>query len=206
MIRGLGDGERAALLISECQNQMTNSALVGDEGLPGEVERRGTIIAIASLADRCREVGVPVFHCTIVHRKDWAGMAVNCSVLGRVRKRGVLRDGHAEAEIHPRLTPAPSDIVVNRRHGLTAFHGTDLDPLMRNLGIQTVILTGVSTNLALAGVSIEAVNRGYHVVLPEDCTAGASAETHEFMVQQFFPLVATITDSAAVTAALSPSN
>ena len=110
------------------------------------------------------------------------------------------------AEIHPGLTPADGDFVMQRRHGVTAFQGTELDSILRNLGVETVILTGVSTNLALTGMSVEAVNRGFNVVLPEDCTAGASPETHAFMIQQFFPLVATVTDRESVTTVLSRSN
>ena len=49
---------------------------------------------------------------------------------------------------------------------------------------------------------IEAINRGFDVVLPEDCTAGASADTHMFMIEQFFPLVATVPDRETVTPTL----
>jgi nicotinamidase-related amidase len=77
-----------------------------------------------------------------------------------------------------------------------------LDTLLRGLGTQTVILTGVSTNVALPGTTIEATNRGYSVVVPEDCTAGGSPETHEFMIREFFPLLSAVTTAEAVLAAL----
>jgi nicotinamidase-related amidase len=87
---------------------------------------------------------------------------------------------------------------VQRRHGLSSFHGTELEPILRALGTTTVILAGVSTNIAIPGTTLEAVNRGFTVVIPEDCTSGAWAEAHEFQVKNTLPLLATITTSAEV--------
>jgi nicotinamidase-related amidase len=92
--------------------------------------------------------------------------------------------------------------VIRRQHGLSVFHGTELEPTLRALGIQTVILAGVSTNIAIPGSSLEAVNRGFTVVIPEDCTAGAWPEAHEFQVRHTLPLLATVTTSEAIRGAL----
>jgi nicotinamidase-related amidase len=73
----------------------------------------------------------------------------------------------------------------------------------RALRVTTVVLTGVSTNVALTGGAIEAVNRGYQVVLPADCTAGSSAEAHARHLDEFFSLMGAVTDSDAVAAAFA---
>ena len=65
-----------------------------------------------------------------------------------------------------------------------------------------MVLTGVSTNIALPGAATEAVALGYNVVLAEDCTAGATPETHQMQITQHLPLLATITDAESVIAAL----
>ena len=74
--------------------------------------------------------------------------------------------------ILPELGPDPRDAVAPRDHGLTIFHETGLDAELRAAGIRTVVLTGVSVNIAITGAAIEAVNRGYTVVIPSDCVAG----------------------------------
>jgi nicotinamidase-related amidase len=74
--------------------------------------------------------------------------------------------------IVPELGPDPRDVVAPRDHGLTVFHETGLDALLRGAGIRTVVLTGVSINIAITGAAIEAINRGYTVVIPSDCVAG----------------------------------
>lgn len=72
----------------------------------------------------------------------------------------------------PELGPDPSDVVAPRDHGLTAFHETGLDGMLRGAGVRTVVLTSVSVNIAITGAAIDAVNRGYTVVIPIDCVAG----------------------------------
>ena len=62
--------------------------------------------------------------------------------------------------------------MSHRAHGMAPFTGTTLDATLRGYGIDTVVLSGVSTNIALFGAAIEAVGLGYSVVLAEDCTAG----------------------------------
>lgn len=201
-VRGLDAGQRAALVINECQNGVVNPRYATLKGLAEQADERGIVGRISVLADAFRATGLPVMHCTIVPRRDWAGMKINCLLLGSIRKDGRTVEGSPQVEIHPGLTPREGDFVLERRRGLTAFHGTELDPLLRNLGVETVVLVGVSTNIAVPGISIEAVNYGYQVVVPEDCVAGGTAETHDFMVRNVLPLLATVTTSADVAAAL----
>lgn len=65
------------------------------------------------------------------------------------------------------------------------------------------MLTGVSTNLGIPGAAIKAVNRGYSVVIPEDCTAGVWPEAHEFIISQLLPPLAAITTSEDVIGRLN---
>ena len=75
--------------------------------------------------------------------------------------------------------------------------------LLRTARIETVVFCGVSTNVALMGGSVEAVGHGYSVVIAEDCTAGATAETHEMQITMHLPLIATISSAADIIAALA---
>ena len=66
--------------------------------------------------------------------------------------------------------------MCQRLHGISPFAGTELDPILRSVGVTTVVPVGVSVNRGILGICIEAVNYGYHVVLPTDCVAGYPAE------------------------------
>lgn len=204
-IRGLDKGERAALLINECQNGMVNPAVAADEGIVAEASRRGIVGRIAELASVCRERGVPVVHNTIVPRADYVGTRASCLLLGALVKSGVVVEGSPGADIHPALGPETGDIVVQRVHGLSPFHGTELEPVLRDLGVQTVIVVGVSTNVGVPGACFEAVNRGFTAVVAEDATAGAWQEAHEFQMRHTLPLLASVSTVAEIISVLRPS-
>jgi nicotinamidase-related amidase len=72
------------------------------------------------------------------------------------------------------LSPHPEDVVIPREQGLTGFFGTGLDAYLRNTGVRTVIVTGVSLNIAVLGTAIEGMNLGYQVIVPNDCTAATA--------------------------------
>jgi nicotinamidase-related amidase len=202
-VRGLERGRRAALVINECQNGMVNPAESSNDGLAAQAGARGIVPRIARLAAAFRAAGAPVVYTTIVMRPDGAGTQANCLLLGSMKKKGAMVAGRKEAEIHPDLAPHPSDIVVQRVHGLTPFHGSELEPLLRERGVGSVVLAGVSTNIGIPGTALEAVNRGFTVVVAEDCTAGAWPEAHEFQVRHTLPLLATVASADDVAAALS---
>lgn len=197
-IRGLDKGEQAALIINEGQNAMVDPAFGGNAGLAAEAERRGMVGKIAELARACRAAGVLVVHTTMVPRPDGVGTMTNCLLLGSLVKKGTVVAGSPAAEIHADLAPGDGDVVVARTHGLSPFHASELEPVLRSRGVSTVIVTGVSTNIGIPGACLEAVNRGFTAVVPEDCTSGAWAEAHEFQVTHTLPLLATVTTSAEI--------
>jgi len=190
-------------LTIECQNGATNPEFSGNDGLPGQAEERGIMSRLAELSNVCRKLSIPVFHSTLAHRPDWAGSNVNSGLLGRNRKRGRMVAGTAEVELNPRLEARPEDFILERMHGVTAFYGTPLDQLLRNCGVTTLIIAGVSTNLGIPGATIEAVNRGYSVVVPEDCTAGVWPEAHQFVIEHFLPPLAVVSSSTEIIETLS---
>jgi nicotinamidase-related amidase len=204
-VRGLDRGEPAALIINECQNAIIDANYTLNEGLVGEITGRGVVQHIATLAEVCRRNGVLVVHSTMVLRPDGVGTASPCLLLGGLKKRGTAVEGHKGAEIVPDLAPRPQDHVSRRLHGLSPFHGTELEPVLRERGVRTVIITGVSTNVGVPGTCLEAVNRGFTAVVPEDCVAGSSREIHDFQIAHILPLLASISTAADVTAALDDS-
>lgn len=79
--------------------------------------------------------------------------------------------GSVQTQIIPRLGPRPGDHVVTSKHRLSAFFETDLDALLRGLGIETVVLIGINTNTCVLCSAFEAFNRDYAVVVVSDCVA-----------------------------------
>jgi nicotinamidase-related amidase len=195
MMRGLKRGQRPALLISECQNAITNIAYV-DSPLARQVHERGIIPQINHLANAFRAHRLPVIHCTIASPPGFEGFVVNCALAAQIKKQGRLIRGTQDAAIHDELIVDPGDIISERMHGMAAFSGTELEWILRGHGVQTVVFAGVSTNVALPGGATEAVARAFDVIVVEDCTAGGTPESHQMQITQHLPLLATVTRSS----------
>jgi len=145
-----------------------------------------------------RRAGVPVFHCTMSRRPDGGGAVANCLLLAASRKGTPLLPGSPQQAVVAPLAPAEGDYVVTRFHGLTPFDGTELDALLRNLGVRTVVATGVSVNVGILGLTLEAVNAGYQVVIPRDAVTGTPDEYVEAVFEHTLRLLATITTAGRV--------
>lgn len=196
------DYSKAALLINECQRGTLEKQWSDFPELIDQVTSRDIFAKIAVLADAFRAAGRPVFHLHIAHQPDYADVPITNLILARSKKFGRMKIGTPEADAVPALTPKPGDIVHTRSYSLVAFHGTDLDTVLRHRGINTVVLVGPSTNVAIPGLGLYASDMGYQAVVPEDCIAGASAESHAFIVKNILPLYTTLTTSQSIAEAL----
>jgi len=184
---------RCAVLTMEIQR-----GVVGDlSAFPqlAEAARQvGVVPNSARLLAAARALRVPVVHCTAEFRADRVGSTVNCQLIAAmVRNPNHLLVGTPPTELIHELGPEEGDLVSARFHGVSPFTGTALDTWLRSLGVETVVATGVSVNLGVLGLAIEAVNLGYRVVVPRDAVAGIPAEYADAVLDNTFPLIATLT-------------
>jgi nicotinamidase-related amidase len=185
----VGSGQ-AAVLTMELQR-----GVVGDlssfPALAEEVDRIGLVPHTARLLAAARAAGVPVVHCTAGFRADRLGSPANSPLIASLLRRAEhLLEGTATVDLVPTLGAEPDDLVSHRRHGVSPFVGTDLDPTLRALGVSTVVATGVSLNLGIIGLAVEAVDLGYRVVVPVDAVAGVPADFADQVLHQTVALVA----------------
>ena len=161
-----------------------------------------TVENLAALLKAARAAGVTVIHCNAQFRADRRGSARNCPMLAAVTKTpDHILEGTPSTQIVPELGPAPDDLMMYRYHGVSPFSGTSLDITLRNLGVTTIIATGVSINLGVFGLSLEAVNLGYRVILPRDCATGFPADYADQVVRYSLGQLATVTTSKDIMAA-----
>jgi nicotinamidase-related amidase len=84
-------------------------------------------------------------------------------------------------------------VIVKKR--VSAFAGTPLELLLKSLGCNVLVLTGVATNFVVEGTARDACDAGYQVVVLEDCCASSSAEMHRFSLDHILSLLANVTTS-----------
>ena len=205
-LAALVDPASTAVLTMELQR-----GVVGPDAmmraLAEQVAAAGTLRTAADVCNAARDVGARVVHCVVHTRADGAGGAVNCRILGLAdklrREQGIAPTlaGSDGARLVPELTGDPRDLMAVRGHGLTPFTSTSLDQTLRNLGVTTVVATGVSVNVGVMGLCLSAVDLGYQVVLVRDAVAGVPADYAESVIEHSLAMVATVVTSSELLAA-----
>jgi biuret amidohydrolase len=154
---------RTALINVDMQNCFVHgSPISAPEGL--EVQDR-----INRLAAACRKAGIVVVHTSHVLRPDGSNIGV-LGELAPIVKEGIVTRGSDSAALHKGLHVDPRDILLDKpRFG--AFHGTDLELILRSHGIDTVIISGIATNVCCETTAREATVRDFRVFFLSDGTA-----------------------------------
>lgn len=182
--------------------------VVGEHSLLPDLARAAEAILpnIAALARAARSVGIPVVHCTVDARADGLGANNNTRLFAGMRKMRTASAGPGtapsaalhRATVHAAVGASEHDLVMGRLHGLSPMTNTSLDPVLRNLGVTTIVATGVSLNVALLGFAFEAVNHGYQFVMPRDAVAGADAEFVDALLERTYSMIATLTTTKII--------
>ncbi|MFE7430152.1 cysteine hydrolase [Streptomyces sp. NPDC014735] len=182
----------------ECQQGVVGPGSALPE-LAEEARSSGMLDRVARLVEAAHEAGVQVMHAVAERRPDGRGANTNARLFRAARRLPVQQHpGTAAVRIAEPVEVRDEDLVVRRLHGLSPIAGTDADALLRNLGCRTLVVTGVSANVAVPNAVFDAVNLGYTVVVPSDAIAGVPADYTPAMIRHTLALVATVTTTDAV--------
>ncbi|MEU0830211.1 cysteine hydrolase [Streptomyces sp. NPDC005969] len=187
------DPATTVLLTVECQQGVVGP----DSALPElakEASGSGALHHVARLVAAAHEAGVQVLHAVAERRPDGRGANHNARLFRAAGRLPVQQhSGTTAVRIAAPIEVADEDIVVRRLHGLSPIAGTDVDALLRNLGCRTLVVAGVSANVAIPNAVFDAVNLGYTAVVPSDAIAGVPADYTPVMIRHTLALVATVT-------------
>lgn len=197
-LRELIDPAVTAVVTMECQR-----GVIGDlatiQSVRSEVVGADLEAKLTALAQEARDAGVLVVHACAVFTKSRVESPTNAPLLRYAASiPGQLIQHSAAAEVVPSLNPNNTDLVSSRFHGVSPFSGTDLDAILKAHGITTVVACGVSLNVGVLGLVIEAVNLGYEVVLPTDGAVAIPSEAAAPLLRNTYSQLATFSSVAEV--------
>jgi len=158
---------KKVLIVADMINDFVTGKLGNDRA-------RQIIPNIAALAKKARKLGIPVIYLCDAHTPDdreleiWGEHAMK---------------GSTGSEIIPELKPEKNDIVIEKKW-YSAFVDTQLPDILKKLGVDTIIFTGISTDICIQNNVAPAYFSGYKTIVPPDCTASVvDEESYEFSLK-----------------------
>ncbi len=156
--------ERTAIIVIDMQNDFLSP------GAPFETPMgREFVPRLQSLLEHSRQSGMRVIFTTHAHRRDGCDMGLNGEIWPAIGDRVGLVDGESGIEIYPDLAPVGDEFVI-KKHRYSGFFGTDLDMILRTEKIDTIAVTGVSTEGCCHATARDAMFHGYRVAFISDAT------------------------------------
>ena len=182
------DLESIAVLFVECQN-----GLLGPDSVMRSIAEvaRPSLPAMGRLARGARAAGVQVVHLTYVPVAHNRSSNRRPPMFQRLLPR--LDDWnatHSAVQVIPEIGVGPEDLVLVRHTGLSPTYGTETFNLLRNIGVRSVVVAGISVNVAIPVVAVEATDEDFDVVIPRDAVSGAPAEHVASMLEHALPFIA----------------
>jgi gluconolactonase len=195
------DPTRCALVIQDMQNDVIiDGGAFADSGSPGHAREQGVVANAAKLAAAARAAGVAVIHVWYIVEPDAAGLKLNAGLFQGVKDSNALVRGSWGAAPADGLEPQAGDFVVEKMR-MSAWQGTRFESLLRGLDRDTVIVTGAWTNMSIEHTARTGADKGYNMLVPEDCCSSMNADWHNASINYALQNVSTVTDGASVSAA-----
>ena len=184
------DPRRTAVLVVDMLNEFCKEG--GAMVLPGY---EALIEPQTRLIESARAAGSPIVFVVDTHRRnmrrerEFAKRTPHCI------------EGEWGCQVIDELAPREDDIfVVKRRY--SGFFNTDLDLTLKDMGVDTVIVVGVVTNICVRSTVHDAFFHGYQVVVPEDCVAATGPREQESSLYDIATHFGFVSDATEVAAAL----
>ena len=196
------DPRRCALVIQDMQNDViSEGGAFAASGAPAHAREQRVVDNLRRLADAARARGVMIIHVWFVVEPGAPGITLNAPLFRGVRDNNAMVRGAWGAAPVAGLEPRPGDFIIEKAR-MSAFEGTRLETVLRSGGRDTIVSAGAWTNMSVEHTARTGADKGYHVVVPEDCCSTMNVEWHKAAIDFALQNVAVVTSSDAVIAAL----
>jgi nicotinamidase-related amidase len=195
--------DRTALVVLDLQNYGVHPEGYWMSQMPEGVERIAPSIArTVEALEAARVARIAIVHAMNSWREGHPDVNAHAPWMREAKEAGRSVDDTWGVEFYEPVAPRDGEFVVRKR-AVSAFAATELDRLLRVRDISTVALAGSITNMAVEGTAREASDRGYRVIVLQDCCESISDEWQDFSMTQILPMIAEIVTVAEFSEALA---
>lgn len=197
------DPAKTALVLIEYQNDFTSEGGALHNAVSGVMEKTGMLANTVALTRAARGAGVTIMHAPITFAAGYGELSPHpYGILKGVVEGSAFVKNTWGAAIVDDLAPIEGDIVIEGKRGLDTFASTNLDFILRNKAIDTIILGGFLTNCCVESTMRTGYENGFRVITVLDCVAATSQEEHENAITYDYPMFSLPMTSAEVIASL----
>ncbi|PYI03953.1 isochorismatase family protein [Aspergillus sclerotiicarbonarius CBS 121057] len=167
--------EKPALILLDVQNGVIDRLENTDHYLQ----------KVASVTQAARNAQVTIIHVVTGFRAGWPECHPRNPSMSKVKEWGAFRNDHESAQVHPAVSLCEGEPIVTK-HRVSAFTSTDLDLILRSMGITEVIITGLITSGAVLSTVRSAADLDYSVTVLEDLCMDHDSELHSVLMDKIF--------------------
>jgi nicotinamidase-related amidase len=193
---------KTALLVIDLQNDTVSPG--GKSERTGAVEHaksQHVIEHVNQLLKAAHTAGSPIFYNLFVVEPGAPAIGTNAPIFANIQAGGNVTRGTWGAAIADGVEVIEGEYILERQR-MDAFHGTQLNVMLRNLGVDTVIICGAWTNMAVEHTTRSAADYGYRAILAGDATSTFSNEWQQVSLNYALTMIATIVSTAEIVKAL----
>jgi nicotinamidase-related amidase len=178
------DPKKSAVLAMDCQRGIVSIYAKDQADFASRAAR---------VLEAARKSGMTVIHVQVGFRPNLPEVSDRNVLFASIKasaQHQQLFQGEAGA-VHPALGPAEGDIIVTK-HRVDAFHGTDLDMILRAREIDTLVLFGIATSGVVLSTLLHASDADYRLAVIKDCCADLDPDLHACLIEKLFPRRASV--------------
>jgi len=177
-----------AVVLIEFQNEMLKPGGKNYEWLKPVVDKNNVLGNAVDLVTKARAKGITIMYVPIWFATDVCEVGPKAyGVGGYVKSVGAFKKDTWNTQIVDELKPVKGDVIIEGKRAPDAFFSTNLDFVLRAMGIKNVALAGFVTNICVESTMRSAYERGYNVFTMTDVTAAGSQAVQDFTVKENFP-------------------
>ncbi|MBR0724328.1 isochorismatase family protein [Bradyrhizobium manausense] len=196
------DPSRCAMIIQDLQNDVImDGGAFAESGAPAHAKQQHVVENVRRLAEAARARGIAIIHVWFVVEPGAPGVTLNAPLFeGLVDSKAMVRGSWGAAPVSG-LEPRPGDFVVEKMR-MSAWEGTRLETILKATGRDMIINTGAWTNMSVEHTARTGADKGYFMIVPEDCCSTMNADWHAASINFAMQNVAVVTRADAVISAL----
>jgi nicotinamidase-related amidase len=171
------------------QNTQNTALLVMDMqlGILGNFPGAAAIVtSVGKAIAHARENKIPVIYVVVGFRTGAPEISMNNKSFSMVKERYHTMDTGDFMKVHADLAPQDGEVTITKRR-VSAFTGSDLEVLLRGMGIQHMVLTGIATSGVVLSTLREAADKDYRITVLADGCADGDDEVHTVLTTKIFP-------------------